>query len=312
MDNSWLYNIQNVTELTAIACHDWIGKGDDYSADKIAVNTMRKNLNQLPMNGTVIIGEGERDKAPMLYIGEKLGAGGEDIDIAVDPLEGTSICSRGDDGSMIVIAISTCNSFLCAPDLYMQKIAISAKYPKNIIDINYSAKDNILSLARYKKCNPSDIVVMILDRERHYDMIEDIRSIGSKIKLIIDGDINAVISAALSDNDVDIYIGIGGAPEGVLAASALKCIGGIMQAKLLFNDNIAVLRAKSMGILDINKVYEVEDLVKKDVIFAATGVTSGLLVSGIKKNYDQFTTETLLLSSAKRMSHKIRTTRYKL
>ena len=310
MNNSWLYSIQNVTELTAIACYNWIGKGDNISADKAAVDVMRQELNKLLMSGKIAIGEGERDKAPMLYIGEKLGKGGEKIDIAVDPLEGTTVCARADSGSMVVIAISSENSFLCAPDLYMQKIAIGAKYPKNIIDINNSAKENILNLAKYKKCDPSDIVVMMLDRERHLGIIEEIRTVGSKIQLIGDGDISAVIAATLPDNDVDIYIGTGGAPEGVLAASALKCIGGKMQGKLLFKNDEQVRRAKEMGVNDINQVYEADDLVKKDVIFAATGVTDGLLVAGVKKYHDKFTTETLLLNSAQKMSYKVKTTRY--
>ncbi|WP_236870146.1 class II fructose-bisphosphatase [Candidatus Bandiella numerosa] len=310
MNNSWLYSIQNVTELTAIACYDWIGKGDNVSADKVAVDVMRQELNKLPMNGKVAIGEGERDKAPMLYIGEELGKGGESIDIAVDPLEGTTICARADYGSMAVIAISSKNSFLYAPDLYMQKIAISAKYPKNIIDINFSAKENVLNLAKYKKCNPSEIIIMMLDRERHKSIIEEIRTVGAKIRLISDGDISAVIAAAIPDNDVDIYIGTGGAPEGVLAASALRCVGGRMQGRLVFKNNQQILRAKAMGITDINKIYEIEDLVKKDVIFAATGVTDGLLVNGVQKYYDKFTTETLLLSSAQKMSYKVKTTRY--
>jgi fructose-1,6-bisphosphatase II / sedoheptulose-1,7-bisphosphatase len=310
MNNSWLHSIQNVTELTAIACYDWIGKGDNVSADKVAVDVMRQELNKLPMNGKVAIGEGERDKAPMLYIGEELGKGGENIDIAVDPLEGTTICARADYGSMAVIAISSKNSFLYAPDLYMQKIAISSKYPKNIVDINLSAKDNILNLAKYKKCDPSEIIIMMLDRERHKSIIEEIRTVGAKIKLIGDGDISAVIAAAIPDSDVDIYIGTGGAPEGVLAASALRCVGGRMQGRLVFKNNQQIFRAKAMGVTDINKIYEIEDLVKKDVIFAATGVTDGLLVNGVQKYYDKFTTETLLLSSAQKMSYKVKTTRY--
>jgi len=310
MNNSWLYSIQNVTELTAIACYNWIGKGDNISADKAAVDVMRQELNKLPMSGKIAIGEGERDKAPMLYIGEKLGKGGEKIDIAVDPLEGTTICARADSGSMAVIAISSENSFLCAPDLYMQKIAIGAKYPKNIIDINNSAKENILNLAKYKKCDPSDIVVMMLDRERHLGIIEEIRTVGSKIQLIGDGDISAIIATTVPDNDIDIYIGTGGAPEGVLAASALKCIGGRMQGKLLFKNDEQILRAKKMGVIDINQVYEADDLVKKDVIFAATGVTDGLLVAGVKKYCNKFTTETLLLNSAQKTSYKVKTTRY--
>ena len=310
MNNSWLHSIQNVTELTAIACYDWIGKGDNVSADKVAVDVMRQELNKLPMNGKVAIGEGERDKAPMLYIGEELGKGGENIDIAVDPLEGTTICARADYGSMAVIAISSENSFLYAPDLYMQKIAVSSKYPKNIVDINLGAKENILNLAKYKKCDPSEIIIMILDRERHKSIIEEIRTVGAKIRLIGDGDISAVIAAAIPDSDVDIYIGTGGAPEGVLAASALRCVGGRMQGRLVFKNNQQMLRAKAMGITDINKIYEIEDLVKKDVIFAATGVTDGLLVNGVQKYYDKFTTETLLLSSAQKMSYKVKTTRY--
>ena len=310
MNNSWLYSIQNVTELTAIACYSWIGKGDNVSADKAAVDVMRQELNKLPINGRIAIGEGERDKAPMLYIGEELGQGGESIDIAVDPLEGTTICARADYGSMTVIAISSKNSFLCAPDLYMQKIAVGAKYPKNIIDINNSAKENILNLAKYKKCDPSDIVVMMLDRERHQSIIEEIRTIGSKIKLIADGDISAVIATTIPNSDIDIYIGTGGAPEGVLAASALKCIGGRMQGKLLFKNDAQVIRAKKMGVTDINKVYEIEDLVKKDVIFAATGVTDGLLVDGIQKCDNKFITETLLFNSAQKTSHKVKTIRY--
>ena len=310
MNNSWLHSIQNVTELTAIACYDWIGKGDNVSADKVAVDVMRQELNKLPMNGKVAIGEGERDKAPMLYIGEELGKGGESIDIAVDPLEGTTICARADYGSMAVIAISSENSFLYAPDLYMQKIAVSSKYPKNIVDINLSAKENILNLAKYKKCDPSEIIIMILDRERHKSIIEEIRTVGAKIRLIGDGDISAVIAAAIPDSDVDIYIGTGGAPEGVLAASALRCVGGRMQGRLVFKNNQQMLRAKAMGITDTNKIYEIEDLVKKDVIFAATGVTDGLLVNGVQKYYDKFTTETLLLSSAQKMSYKVKTTRY--
>ena len=310
MNNSWLHSIQNVTELTAIACYDWIGKGDNVSADKVAVDVMRQELNKLPMNGKVAIGEGERDKAPMLYIGEELGKGGESIDIAVDPLEGTTICARADYGSMAVIAISSENSFLYAPDLYMQKIAVSSKYPKNIVDINLSAKENILNLAKYKKCDPSEIIIMILDRERHKSIIEEIRTVGAKIRLIGDGDISAVIAAAIPDSDVDIYIGTGGAPEGVLAASALRCVGGRMQGRLVFKNNQQMLRAKARGITDTNKIYEIEDLVKKDVIFAATGVTDGLLVNGVQKYYDKFTTETLLLSSAQKMSYKVKTTRY--
>ena len=307
MNNQWLYNIHNITEMTAISCYEWVGKGDNFAADEAAVDIMRQELNKLPMSGKIAIGEGERDQAPMLYIGEKLGKGGESIEIAVDPLEGTTTCARAEFGAMSVIALSSNGSFLSAPDLYMQKIAISAKYPNELIDINKSVKTNILNLAQYKNCDPSNIVVMILDRDRHHDIINEARLLGVTVKLIRDGDISAVIAAVSYNSDVDMYLGTGGAPEGVLSAAALKCIGGKMQGKLLFDNREQLQRAKDMGINDINKVYEVKDLVKKDVIFCATGITTGYLVDGIKKYHNKFMTETLLLTSANKKSYKIKT-----
>ena len=310
MDNKWLYLIQSITENTAIACYEWIGKGDNIAADRAAVDIMRKELNKLPMNARIAIGEGERDKAPMLYIGEKLGKGGEDIDIAVDPLEGTTICAKAGFGSMSVIAISSKNSFLYAPDLYMEKIAIGKNFPKDIIDINESIRKNITNLAEYKNCDVKEIVVMMLERDRHQILLDEIRSIGAKVRLIADGDISAVIAAASSDSDVDIYVGSGGAPEGVLAASALKCIGGKIQGKLVFKSKEQISRANKMGIEDIEKVYEVDDLVKNDVIFSATGVTDGYLVKGVYKSKGKFITETLLFNSYQKKSHKVITKKY--
>ena len=311
MDDKWLYPIQKITENTAIACYEWVGKGDNIAADKAAVDVMRKELNKLPINAKIAIGEGERDKAPMLYIGEKLGKGGEeDIDIAVDPLEGTTICAKAGLGAMSVIAVSSKNSFLCAPDLYMEKIAIGKGFPSDIIDIKQSVSKNIQNLAEYKKCDAKDIVVMMLERERHKTLLNEIRSAGAKVRLIGDGDISAVIAAASSDSDVDMYIGSGGAPEGVLAASALKCIGGKMQGRLIFKNKEQILRAKDMGITDIEKVYEVEDLVKEDVIFSATGVTNGYLVKGVYKSKGKFITNTLLFSSVQKKSYKVETERY--
>lgn len=310
MDSKWLYPIQRITENTAIACYEWVGKGDNIAADKAAVDVMRKELNELPMNARIAIGEGERDKAPMLYIGEKLGKGGEGIDIAVDPLEGTTICAKAGLGSMAVIAMSSKDSFLYAPDLYMEKIAIGKNFPNDIIDINKSISKNIGNLAEYKNCDVKEMVVMMLERDRHKILLDEIRSIGAKVRLISDGDISAVIAAASSDSDVDIYVGSGGAPEGVLAASALKCIGGKMQCKLVFKNKEQILRANKMGIEDIEKVYEVEDLVKNDVIFSATGVTDGYLVKGVYKSKDKFVTDTLLLSSSQKESHKVITKRY--
>ena len=311
MVDKWLFDILKITESTAIACYDWIGKGDNIAADKAAVDVMREELNKIAIDGKIVIGEGERDKAPMLYIGEKVGIGKEQIEIAVDPLEGTSICARADYGAMAVMAFSTQGSFLNAPDIYMEKIAIGAGFPKGIIHINNSIKDNLSNLAKYKKCDIEELTVMILGRKRHEKMINEIRSLGTKIKLIGDGDISAVIATSIPNNDVDIYVGTGGAPEGVLAASALKCIGGQMETKLIFKDDEQILRAKEMGISDINRIYNIDELVSDNVIFSATGVTDGLLVDGVKKcSSKNFVTETLLMSSLQKKSFKIKSIQY--
>ena len=311
MVDKWLFDILKITESTAIACYDWIGKGDNIAADKTAVDVMRKKLKKIAIDGKVVIGEGERDKAPMLYIGEKVGNGKEQIDIAVDPLEGTSICARADQGAMAVIAFSTQGSFLNAPDIYMEKIAIGAGFPKDIVKINNSVQENLTNLAKHKQCHTQELTAIVLDRKRHEQMINEIRSLGTKIKLIGDGDISAVIATSLPNSDADIYMGIGGAPEGVLAASALKCIGGQMETKLVFNNNDQIVRAKEMGISNIDKIYNIDELVSDDVIFSATGVTDGLLMDGVKKcDNEKFVTETLLISSAQKKSFKIRTSRY--
>jgi fructose-1,6-bisphosphatase II / sedoheptulose-1,7-bisphosphatase len=310
MIDKWLFDLLKTTESTAVACYDWIGKGDNVGADRAAVDVMRLELNKIAIDGTIIIGEGERDEAPMLYIGEKVGIGKEAIDIAVDPLEGTSICARADCGAMAVMAFSSKGSFLNAPDLYMEKIAIGPKFPKDIVHIDNSIKENLLNLASYKKCPIEELTIMVLDRERHQNMIDEARSLSVKIKLIGDGDISAVIAAASPDNEVDMYVGVGGAPEGVLAAAALKCIGGHMQTRLVFKNNDQILRAQKMGIHDIQRVYTVNELVRDEVIFAATGVTDGLLVNGVKKHNDKFTTETLLMSSSQKKVFKIQTIRY--
>ena len=311
MVDKWLFDILKITEYTAIACYDWIGKGDNIAADQAAVDIMRKELNKIAIDGKIVIGEGERDKAPMLYIGEKVGVGKEQIEIAVDPLEGTSICARADYGAMAVMAFSTQGSFLNAPDIYMEKIAIGAGFPKGIINIKNNIKDNLSNLAKHKKCAVEELTVMILNRKRHEEIINEIRSLGAKIKLIGDGDISAVIATSIPNNDVDIYVGIGGAPEGVLAASALKCIGGQMETKLIFNNDEQIMRAKEMGISDINKVYNIDELVSDNVIFSATGITDGLLVDGVKKcSNGNFTTETLLMSSLQKKSFKIKSIQY--
>jgi fructose-1,6-bisphosphatase class II len=312
MLEQWLFDILKVTENAAIACYDWIGKGDEIAADNAAVYVMRKELNALAISGRIVIGEGERDEAPMLYIDEKVGSSGDNIDIAVDPLEGTSICAKAGGGAMSVMAFSANGGFLNAPDIYMQKIAVGPGLPKNIIDINLSVKENLLNLALFRKCRCEELTLMTLNRERHQFMIEEVRSLGAKVKLISDGDIYAVIAAADHNNEVDMYAGIGGAPEGVLAAAALKCIGGQMQTKLLFknNDTEQINRAKKMGISNPNKIYTVDDLAKSDVIFSATGVTDGLLLNGVKKSYGKFSTETLLMSSSQKKVFKIATSRH--
>ena len=311
MIDKWLFDILKITESTAIACYNWIGKGNDISADKSAVDVMRKELNKIAIDGEIVIGEGERDKAPMLYIGEKIGIGKEQIEIAVDPLEGTSICARADYGAMAVMAFSTKGSFLNAPDIYMEKIAIGAGFPNGIINISSGVRENLTNLADYKKCTTGELTVMMLNRKRHEEIISEIRKLGAKIKLIGDGDISAVIATSIPDNEVDMYLGTGGAPEGVLAASALKCIGGQMQTRLVFNDDEQILRAKEMGINDIKRIYNIDELVSDNVIFSATGVTDGLLVEGVKKHYNKkFVTETLLMSSAQKKTFKIKTSRY--
>ena len=305
MNTNLLYNIHHITEMAAISCYQWIGRGNNIAADKSAVHSMREELNKLEINGSIIISEGERDQSAMLHIGETVGRGGEEVAIAVDPLEGTTICARADLGAMSVIALSAPGSFLSAPDIYMEKIATAAKYPNEVINITKGVKENIFNIAQYKNCSPHDIIISILDRQRHQYIIDEVRNLGAKIKLIRDGDISALIEAVNYDSEVDIYFGIGGAPEGVLAAAALKTIGGKMQSRLLFTDNKQIQRAKDMGINDINKVYEVNDLVKKDVIFCATGVTNGYLVNGVYKQNNKFITETLLLDSSNKKSYKI-------
>ncbi|WPX96874.1 class II fructose-bisphosphatase [Candidatus Bandiella euplotis] len=307
MLDRWLFEALKVTETTAVGCYDWIGKGNNIAADQAAVNAMREALNALPFDGRIVIGEGERDAAPMLYIGEKVGAGGEVIEVAVDPLEGTNICARGDYGSMVVMALSTAGSFLNAPDIYMEKIVIGPDYPEEIICVNDGTRENLTRLAKHKKCRTDDLVVMILDRERHKNSIDGARALGAKVFLLADGDISAAIAAATPGSGVDMYIGVGGAPEGVLAAAALKCIGGQMKARLVFKTSEEIKRAKAMGIEDIDKVYNAHGLVKNDAIFSATGVTDGLLVNGIKKQNSHIITETLLMSTLQKKAFKIKT-----
>ena len=288
-----------VTERAAVAAARIRGRGDEKAADQAAVDAMRKELNRLPIDGTVVIGEGERDEAPMLYIGEKVGTKeGPAVDIALDPLEGTTICAKNLPNSLAVIAMAEKGNLLYAPDVYMEKLAIGPGYPKGVVDIDASPVDNINALAKAKGVKPNMITVCIMDRPRHAKLIEAVRTTGASIRLIGDGDVAGIIHTTDPDETgIDIYMGIGGAPEGVLAAAALRCIGGQMQGRLQLNTKEKIERAAKMGVKDPNKVYTMEEMAKGDVLFAATGVTDGNLLSGVKfaKNYIQ--TDTIAMRS---------------
>lgn len=288
-----------VTERAAVAAARIRGRGDEKAADQAAVDAMRKELNRLPIDGTVVIGEGERDEAPMLYIGEKVGTKeGPAVDIALDPLEGTTICAKNLPNSLAVIAMAEKGNLLYAPDVYMEKLAIGPGYPKGVVDIDASPVDNINALAKAKGVKPNMITVCIMDRPRHAKLIEAVRTTGASIRLIGDGDVAGIIHTTDPDETgIDIYMGIGGAPEGVLAAAALRCIGGQMQGRLQLNTKEKIERAARMGVKDPNKVYTMEEMAKGDVLFAATGVTDGNLLSGVKfaKNYIQ--TDTIVMRS---------------
>ncbi len=276
--------IIETVEKAAIACYDWIGKGDNMAADAAAVKSMRENLNQMNISGTIVIGEGERDEAPMLYIGEEVGKGGLEVDIALDPLEGTTICANAGESSLAVIAFAKKGGFLHAPDVYMEKIAVGAGLPKDIIDLDNSPKQNLKNIAQAKKCDVSDLNVMILERPRHEELIANVREAGARIRLIGDGDVAGVIACTSQDAKIDAYMGTGGAPEGVLAAAALRVIGGQMMGRLIFGDNKRQIeRAKKMGITDLARKYTAEQMAQGDVIFACSGVTDGYMLKGVKK-----------------------------
>lgn len=287
-------------EKAAIACYDWIGKGDNMAADDAAVKSMRSSLNKMNIAGTIVIGEGERDEAPMLYIGEKVGIKGatHKIDIALDPLEGTTICANAGESSLAVIAFAQNGGFLHAPDVYMEKIAVGAGLPLGVVDLDNSVKVNLSNIAKAKKCAISDLVVMVLERDRHKKLIAQIREAGARIRLIGDGDVAGVIACTSADTRVDAYMGTGGAPEGVLAAAALRVIGGQMMGRLIFGDNKKQMeRAKKMGIKDLNKKYSAEQMAKGDVIFACAGVTDGYMLNGVCKKNGRIFVNSLLMDS---------------
>jgi fructose-1,6-bisphosphatase II / sedoheptulose-1,7-bisphosphatase len=290
--------IVRVTERAAVSCARLRGRGQEKAADQAAVDAMRRELNRLPIDGTVVIGEGELDEAPMLFIGERVGTKtGPKVDIAVDPLEGTTLCAKNMPGSIATLAMADAGTLLHAADVYMDKIAIGPGYPKGVIDLDAPAEENILALAKAKGVKPSGITAILLDRPRHADMIAAVRKTGAAVTLITDGDVAGVIHCAEPRTGIDIYLGIGGAPEGVLSAAALRCIGGQMQTRLILDTDERRERATKMGITDFKKKYEVEDMVKGDCLFAATGVTDGPMLSGVKFGKDVIETETVVMRS---------------
>ena len=286
LDRVLVLEMVRVTEAAAIAASQLIGRGDEKAADAAAVEAMRAALNELPMDGTVVIGEGERDEAPMLYIGERVGSAqdcGPKIDIALDPLEGTTITAKAGPNALAVLAIAESGCLLNAPDVYMEKLAIGPGYAEGTIDLANRPRDNVRALAKAKGVEPNEIIACVLDRPRHDAIIAELRALGCGIQLIPDGDVAGVIATADPDTGIDIYIGTGGAPEGVLAAAALRCVGGQIQGRLLFRNDDEEGRARRWGIDDLDRIYTLEDMAKGDCIFAATGVTDGSLLKGVHR-----------------------------
>jgi len=301
LDRVLVLEMVRVTEAAAISAAKLIGRGDEKAADAAAVEAMREKLNELEIDGTVVIGEGERDEAPMLYIGEKVGTGkGPRIDIALDPLEGTTICAKAGPNSLAVLAIAEEGGLLNAPDTYMDKLAVGPGYPEGVIDLNKSPADNVRAVAAAKGVAPEEIVVCVLDRPRHADLIAELRGIGCGVYLIGDGDVAGVIATTNPDEtNIDVYMGQGGAPEGVLAAAALRCVGGQMKGRLIFRNDDEKARAKKWGITDLDKIYDLTELAKGDCIFAASGVTDGSLLKGVKRHKNgRLTTESVVMRAS--------------
>jgi len=282
-DRNLALELIRVTEAAALAASQWIGLGQKNDADGAAVEAMRKAFDSVEISGTVVIGEGEMDEAPMLYIGEKVGAGGPAMDIAVDPLEGTTLTAKGGPNAIATVALAEAGNFLHAPDIYMEKIAVGGGLPDGVINLDDPVATNLRNLARAKKCEVRDLVACILDRDRHKELIAKTREAGARIMLISDGDVAGVIATSMPESLIDIYLGSGGAPEGVLAAAALRCVGGQMQGRLLYEEEQQRERVRSMGHADPNRCFTVEDMAKGDVMFAATGVTPGQMLRGVKR-----------------------------
>jgi len=288
--------LARITEAAAVAASLWIGRGDNVSADQAAVDAMRTALNELDIDGTVVIGEGERDEAPMLYIGEKVGTGqGPSVDIALDPLEGTTLTAKAMPNALAVLALAKGGTLLHAPDTYMDKIAIGPGYPEGVVDLDASVTDNIKALAKAKGVPTDQITACVLERPRHDELVEQLRSVGAAVRLITDGDVAGVIHTTDPSTDIDIYMGTGGAPEGVLAAAALRCIGGQMQGRLVFRKDEERERARRCGIEDLDKKYTMSEMASGDVMFAATGVTSGSFLEGVHRRGDYVHTHSIVM-----------------
>ncbi|MES2443658.1 MAG: class II fructose-bisphosphatase [Pseudomonadota bacterium] len=301
LDRLLVLEMVRVTEAAAIAASTLIGRGDEKAADHAAVEAMRDALNKLPLDGTVVIGEGERDEAPMLFIGEKVGSAqgsGPKIDIALDPLEGTTICAKAGPNALAVLAVSEEGGLLNAPDVYMDKIAVGPGYPDDIIDLAKTPTENINAVAAAKGVQPHEIIVCVLDRPRHEALIAELRAIGCGVMLIGDGDVAGVIATTDPDTTIDVYMGSGGAPEGVLACAALRCVGGQFKGRLIFRNDDERARARKWGIEDLDKIYDLTELAKGDCIFAATGVTDGSLLQGVKRLKGKMTTESVVMRAS--------------
>lgn len=301
LDRVLVLEMVRVTEAAAIAASKLVGRGDEKAADAAAVEAMREALNSLYMDGTVVIGEGERDEAPMLFIGEKVGSAigkGPKIDIALDPLEGTTICAKAGPNSLAVLAIAEEGNLLNAPDVYMDKIAVGPGYPAGVIDLEKSPTENITAIAAAKGVKPADIIACVLDRPRHEALIAELRAIGCGVVLIGDGDVAGVIATTDPETTIDVYMGSGGAPEGVLACAALACVGGQFKGRLLFRNDDERARARKWGIEDLDKQYDLSELAKGDCIFAATGVTDGSLLAGVKRHRTKMTTESVVMRAS--------------
>lgn len=308
LQRSLVIEVARITEAAAIAAARLRGRGHEREADQAAMEAMHRELHQLPISGRVVIGEGDGDEAPLLYTGEDIGGGGPEVDIAVDPLEGTTLCAKAMPNALSVMAMAVRGSFLNTPGMYMDKIAIGPGYEPGLVDLDHPPAVNLERLAKAKGVAVPDLTVCILDRARHGKLIEEVRKVGAAIRLISDGDIAGVIETAeAGDTGIDVYMGLGGAPEGVLAAAALRCMGGQMQGRLMPMNEDERKRARAMGITDFNRKYSIDEMVKGDVIFAATGITDGSMLDGVKFSNPRFETHTVIMRAATRTVRWVRT-----